>query len=215
MPIQTAPSKRLIDLITGLTISSGLPGWCETAKALHLAELILTERPHHVVELGVFGGRSFVPMVLTLEELGHASFAVGIDTWDNAAAIEGMDPHDSDDVANIKYWSTVPMTAVHQRCSSILSELKLWHRCALVQARAELFSAYFAPGSIDFCHIDGNHHLAIRDVELWMPLCRSGAIIVFDDSNWQQTQQALTMMDAQCELVQDCRTYRVYRKKAH
>jgi predicted O-methyltransferase YrrM len=209
----------LVKSITNLTHPTGqsaLPGWCSTEKALLMAELVLTEKPGLLVELGVFGGRSFVPLALAVAELSKGSIlkrlAVGIDPWSNAVAIEGMDPTDANDARNIDYWAKVPMADVLRRCSNALDAMKLWGTTALLHGRAEELHVMFGTETIDFLHIDDNHHTAKRTVELWLPRCRAGAIIVFDDANWAETAPGLEALERFADLVADKGNYRVYRK---
>lgn len=212
----TTDLVKLITELTHPTSQSALPGWCSTEKALLMAEIVIAEQPTLVVELGVFGGRSFIPLALTLAEINKEQpvkrIAVGIDPWSNAVAIEGMDPNDANDTRNIEYWSQVPMADVLRRCSNAIDKLKLWPVAALLHGRAEELHSLFAPDSIDICHIDGNHHTAIRDVQLWLPKCRPGATVIFDDANWNETQSALRLLETLADLVTDRGGYRVYRK---
>lgn len=213
-------NKTLQDIITNLTVATGLPGWCTTEKALHLAELVMScpTYPALFVELGVFGGRSFVPMVLALKEFVPTGFALGIDPWSVSAAIEGMDPHDADDQKHVKYWSSVPLAAVQRRCSDVMEAHDLWGHAALIQARAEHIAPLITR-PIDLLHIDGNHTplASCRDVTLWAPLVRPGGLIVFDDINWPSTQEAITLLRTHADLFEERVTplcaWGVFRKK--
>lgn len=211
-------TAETIASLTNNQSPSVLPGWCTTDKALRLAELVIEHTPVLLVELGVFGARSFIPMALALQEVQERApqishLAIGIDPWSADAAIEGMDPHDANDQKHIDYWSKVPLHDVHRRAIAAIDILKLWPVVGMLQARAERAVNLFPDGTIDFCHIDGNHHHAVRDVTLWIPKCRQGAIIAFDDSNWPETQAGLELMDQSCELMEDLGTWRIYRKK--
>ncbi len=217
-------NPKLIDVITSLTSNTSpaaLPGWCSPEKALRLAALVIAERPRLLVELGVFGGRSFAPMAIAMAELVPGTsaneapinrLAVGIDPWTHEACIEGMDPHDANDQKNIEYWSKVPLHDVHRRAMGALDNHKLWGIASLLQARAERVVNLFADGAIDFLHIDDNHHTASRTVELWLPKCRPGATIVFDDTNWAETQAGLVLLATMATLISDHGDHRIYRK---
>lgn len=207
-------TPELKQLIANLTNpASGLPGWCTTEKAEIMAHIILADRPGLIVEVGVFGGRSFLPLALA-NASNPAGLCVGIDPWSRAAAIEGMDPHDADEQKNIEYWSTVPLGDVHRRCIEAIEGYQLWKTTALIQARAENVACLFRAASIDFLHIDGNHSpvTSCRDVNLWLPRCSIGATIVFDDTDWPSTRQALDLMAQKCTLQEDYVKWRVYRK---
>lgn len=213
-------NQKLIDTITDLTSATGLPGWCERRKALHLAEIILEERPKLLVEIGVFGGRSFIPIALAAREANALSLSIGIDLWNAEAAIEGFDPSDADDAKNIKFWSEAPFTEANLRCMTTLEEQQLWPTACLMHARSEIvaLSDCFAPASIDFLHLDSTHTAMVfeRDVQNWLPLCRPGATIVFNDSHWPNLGYALAELEQQCDRIkiEECGTYRLCRKLA-
>jgi predicted O-methyltransferase YrrM len=77
--------KQLFEKIDDL-FERQLPGWCTKEKAYTLASLVIGTRPAVIVEVGVFGGRSFLPMALALKELGKG-MAIGIDPWSPAASV--------------------------------------------------------------------------------------------------------------------------------
>ena len=47
-----------------------LEGWCAKDKAATLIDLVLMLKPKIVVEIGVFGGKSLVPIAYALQETG-------------------------------------------------------------------------------------------------------------------------------------------------
>ncbi len=211
----TPMTHELKQLIANLTNPThGLPGWCDTEKAEFIANIVLGEMPELIIELGVFGGRSFLPLALAHRENNGHGHCIGIDPWSHSAAIEGMDPHDADDQKNIAYWSTVPMAEVQRRCADAIEGNRLWDKTALIQARAENVAHLFRAQSIDFLHIDANHSpiTSCRDVELWIPKCAMGATIVFDDTDWPSTKYALELMELHCTLIHDFTKWRVYQK---
>lgn len=215
-----------IESICAKSAPPALPGWCDITKATYLADVVLCQRPHVVVELGVFGGRSLIPMALAMRELqethGHTGLVIGIDAWTAEAAVDGMDREDADDQKHVDYWSKVPLPWVHRQCADKITELGLWPWVSLMQARSETVARIFSasPGErvIDLLHIDGNHTplASCRDVELWVPRVATHGHIVFDDFNWPSVQPALALMEKFAGAVQEEQTplcaYRTYRK---
>ncbi len=58
---------------------------------------------------------------------------------------------------------------------------------------------------IDILHIDGNHseETSYFDVTKWVPLVKSGGLIIFDDMNWYEngmytTQRSVDWLDEHC-----------------
>ena len=47
----------------------------------------------------------------------------------------------------------------------------------------------------------------------YVPLLKPGGILIFDDADWPSTQAALKLLDAQCDLLKDAGSYRIYKKK--
>src|SRR5580704_14076834 len=77
-------------------------GWCSHQKASILIDLIASIGAKTIVEIGVWGGKSLLPMAYTLMRVGLNGKIYGIDPWDNQASIEGV-THES----NLAYWSQV------------------------------------------------------------------------------------------------------------
>ena len=61
---------------------SQLEGWCSEDKAGILIDLIVKYKPQVIVEVGVWGGKSLVPMANALRANGSGKI-YGIDPWDN------------------------------------------------------------------------------------------------------------------------------------
>src|SRR5215468_10710070 len=80
------PVAGLAEPITGDIQSAirDLPGWPHPMKEKHLAHLILQLKPQLVVEIGVYGGRSFIPQAMALKH-NKSGFIYGIDPWDSEA----------------------------------------------------------------------------------------------------------------------------------
>src|SRR5271170_6961170 len=59
-----------------------LDGWATSEKGCTLAALVLANKPKLVVEIGVFAGRSLLPMALALKANGSGK-VIGIDPYDS------------------------------------------------------------------------------------------------------------------------------------
>jgi hypothetical protein len=179
-------------------LSTNPPGWCWEAKALAMAESVLTSRAPLIVEVGVFGGRSLIPLALAAKSLPSPSLVIGIDPWQKDSALEALDP--VTDAAHISWWSTVDLEAVQARAWRDLITTGLGSHCALLRTSSTLASRLFPPLSISLLHIDGCHvrEVAIRDVTTWLPLCRPGALVWMDDTNWASTQEAVRLLESSC-----------------
>lgn len=167
-----------------------LEGWCTKKKASILMDLINMIQPKIVVEIGVFGGKSLIPMGFAVRQ-NRMGKVYGIDPWLNIASAEGMDG------ANKKYWLEVNHGAILQGLKAKIREFGLENQIELIRSTSEN-----APpiDQIDILHIDGNHSEATSylDVTKWVPLVRKGGIIILDDITWSTTKKAVTWVDEHC-----------------
>ena len=84
-----------------------LEGWCDLEKANTLASAVLSLRPAVTVEIGVFGGKSLIPMALACAACGTGR-VIGIDPWDAASSTEGYTE------ANADWWKSVDHEAIYR-----------------------------------------------------------------------------------------------------
>lgn len=170
-----------------------MEGWCSNKKACLLMDLILAIRPEIIVEIGVFGGKSVVPMAYALQ-YNRKGKIYGIDPWSSACSAEGMDG------VNFEWWSAVEHEKIYQRLQHQIDEFDLRDQIELIRATSEACPPI---PNIDILHIDGNHSekASYLDVTKWVPLVRSGGIIIFDDVNWETTRAATEWLHESCIYV--------------
>jgi len=165
-----------------------LEGWCSKQKAAVLIDLICMTQPEVIVEIGVFGGKSLVPMAYALQANGHGKI-YGIDPWDNQESMDGMDG------VNLEWWEAVDHNKILRELLQKVHNFGLNRHVELIRATSEL--APVIP-NIDILHIDGNHSekASLFDVEKWFPLVKKGGIIVFDDVSWCTTKAAVQWLES-------------------
>lgn len=167
-----------------------LDGWCPRTKAMVLMDLIFNHQPDVVVEVGIWGGKSFIPMALALKATGKG-IIYGIDPWKSSDSIVGFDD------ANKEWWGKVDHEKVMNHFLRKIREFGLTQNSRILRttsADAESIS------NIDLIHIDGNHSedSALFDVMKWVPLVKSGGFILFDDVDWSTTKKATRWLDEHC-----------------
>lgn len=152
-------------------------GWCSHAKASILIDIINRIQAKTIVEIGVWGGKSLVPMAWALKVLGEGKI-YGIDPWDNNESIQGV-VND----ANRNYWSQVDHEAVFQTLLQNISWFNLENQVELIRSTSADAKPIY---EIDLLHIDGNHSncTSYIDVTKWVPLVSSGGWIIVDDISW-------------------------------
>jgi predicted O-methyltransferase YrrM len=173
-----------------------LQGWCSPGKMSMLIDLVLKMKPKVIVEIGVWGGKSFVPMVSALKA-NKSGIAYGIDPWSNEASVEEMMNE-----ANRAYWGVVDHQAIKRELMQKIWEFQLQEYAELIQSTSEE-----APpiAEIELLHIDGNHseRTSYLDVTKWVPLMKKGGIVLFDDMTWYEngvytTARAVEWLDKNC-----------------
>src|SRR5579883_2959483 len=174
-----------------------LHGWCSEEKAGFLIDLILKYQPEKVVEIGVWGGKSLIPMACALRSNQHGKI-YGIDPWSNAASLQGLINEE-----NKGFWSFVNHEAIMQGLIDKMGEFDLGEYIELIQTTS--LDADPIP-DIDLLHIDGNHsdETSYIDATKWVPLVKSGGLIIFDDITWTEngidpsTARAIAWIDERC-----------------
>lgn len=186
--IKLSQSARL--KLKALKAMDELTGWCTKSKAAILIDLVMEAKAQTVVEIGVWGGRSLVPMAFALKELGHGT-AFGIDPWSATASAEGMTG------VNEEWWTMVDHEAIYQGLVNKIAKFGLKNSVELLRYTSEKAPPIV---DIDILHIDGNHSdkTSYFDVTKWAPLVRNGGYIVFDDITWGTTTRAVDWLNANC-----------------
>jgi len=171
-------------------------GWCSQEKAGVLVDIVLKAKPDTIVEIGVWGGKSLIPMATALRANGKGRI-FGIDPWSNAASTEWVMNE-----VNKSFWNYVDHELVFQELQRKLYQFDLFDYVELIRSKSE-----DAPPiqCIDILHVDGNHseETSYLDVKKWAPLVRSGGWIIFDDMSWFEngkatTARAVEWLDTHC-----------------
>lgn len=184
-----------------------LEGWTDPERGIEFAELILTEQPEVVVEIGVFGGRSLIAQGFALRELkrGHI---YGIDPWKKELSLEG-----ETNQSGFDWWAACPLEEIHQKAMKAIWDNGLDEWITVIRQASQYCHQLF--NRIDFLSVDGNHaeSVAVRDVLTWVPKVRSGGIVFMDDTDWPSTQKAVAELMSMTDLIKDGVKYRICRKR--
>jgi len=174
-------------------VMEDLEGWCSKEKASFLIDLILARQPKIIVEIGVFGGKSLVPMALSLKSLGKG-VVYGVDPWCADESAAGMDPE------SLKWWSELNHNYILDSLVQKINAYELNDHVSLLRVTSERCPEI---PNIDLLHIDGNHseRTSFIDVTKWVPLVKAGGYIIFDDVNWSTTAMATAWLSSHCTKV--------------
>lgn len=213
---------RLESTVLGVPVDLG--GGSGVVKALILADLVVGEGVERVVEIGVWRGRSLLPMAATLDHLGRGE-AVGIDPYRADAALQ-TDEHGYGD-ALTRWAEDTDWDAVHAEVLGRIEALGLGRRCRLLRMTSEVAAERFPDASIDLLHVDGNHdrRAVERDLALYGPALRDGGLLVLDDISWSSVRDAaatvrdswervVELADPEARVFPESSDFGVYRRPA-
>lgn len=176
-----------------------LVGWCSKDKAAVLIDIIQKNRPQVVVEIGVWGGMSLVPMATALRANGSGKI-YGIDPWDSQESIKEVMNE-----SNLAHWSQVDHKGVMRSLMQRIVQFGLSDQIELLECTSEAADPI---QNIDILHVDGNHSdkTSYFDVTKWVPLVRKGGWIIFDDMTWYEngvftTARATEWLNEHCTKI--------------
>lgn len=173
-----------------LEVNPKQQGWCSPEKAITLASLVIALRPKLSLEIGVFGGRSLIPLALAHKEVGGK--VIGIDPWTAQAATEGYDSE------NVNWWNNQEMLdGVKKQTFQWIETLHLGNHCEIIQKKSKEVTP---PDGLELCHVDGQHtEASMWDVSRFVLPMKPGSICVMDDIDWKN--QGVSHVSMACDLL--------------
>jgi predicted O-methyltransferase YrrM len=181
-------------------------GWCTPEKAIKILELVELYPPKVCVELGVFGGKSLLPIAVAA---GKQATVIGVDAWAAPAALEG-----TNDRANDDWWAKIDYEYFFKYTRALMDmngcqHVMLWRESSLA------VSHKFPTASIDLLHQDSNHseEISCSEVQLYWNKVSPGGIWIFDDTNWPTTQKAQRLLETKgYSCLHDSGSWKVYQR---
>lgn len=178
-----------------------IEGWCCKDKALKLYQTITENNLDACLEIGVFGGSSFIPQALAMKHKG-TGIVFGIDPWNSNCSIEDMERQ-----ANKEWWGNLDHKMIYQGFLKNLDTYNIKKHARIFVNKSSNIADRFHTKSIDLLHIDGNHceRLAYEDAVNYLPKVRINGFIFFDDASWVEsgnspsTGKALNYLLEYCE----------------
>lgn len=168
--------KDLMQQIAEIVNNPAMPGWSSVEKCQRMAALVVAINAETSVELGVYGGKSFIALALAHKWLAHGS-AVAIDPWENKAAMEGYTGE------NKTFWQNQPLEKIYQDFMLLLDRTETRSRCHVWRQKSDDVQV---PSRIDVLSVDGQHSAqAIRDVQRFAPSVIPGGFVIMDDIAWE------------------------------
>lgn len=160
------------------TIHEQLTGWCSWHKAQTLASAVIALRPQVIVEIGVWGGKSFIPMAIAQQALDINGFCYAIDPWDAKASVQGqLNPADEE------WWKEQGKhDFAHEQFQKFCRLAQVDHFVQVLKMSSDIAPV---PENIGLLHCDGNHgEQALRDIQKFAFNVIPGGLVFLDDLQW-------------------------------
>jgi predicted O-methyltransferase YrrM len=173
-------------------------GGSGSAKALVIADLIARHEIRDTIEIGVYRGRSLLP-VATMLRIAGRGVATGIDPWSAEEAIQ-EDTHAVGPGVN-EWVRAQDWEAIYQSVVDRVDAYLLTEHCRILRMTSEAAAPQIADASVGVVHIDGNHDRAAveRDVELYLPKLIPGGFLVLDDASWDSVRPVIEGLRGELE----------------
>ncbi|MGX9963311.1 class I SAM-dependent methyltransferase [Roseomonas sp. F4] len=154
-------------------------GWCSREKALWLAHLAESRRVTRALEIGVYGGKSLLPIAAVISAWDGVTF--GVEPWSRDVAVAEPTTGTNDD-----YWSRLDFDLVKARFHVAGLRLGLMPHIRMLEIPSDQARLALAGQGFDLIHLDGSHApgQALRDIIGWSALLSESGVLVVDDIDW-------------------------------
>jgi hypothetical protein len=154
-------------------------GWSTKPKVAALVGAIMAFRPKTVLEIGIWSGKSFIPMAMAMKHLGGERTLIGLDPWSPGESVQGLDGD------HLKWWANVDHDRIYKLFNDEMLKYNLFPFCQVYRCRSDEWKMP-EDLKLDLLHVDGNHgeQAAVYDVETFCPKVRVGGLCWMDDVNW-------------------------------
>lgn len=192
-----------------LSVHSGMEGWCTPEKATRLYNLVLESDAQLICELGVFYGKSLMPMGFACAAKGSGQ-VIGVDAWDNYAALEG-----NNDERNNEWWLNINMDTAFQSTLNTISDNDLNFHTQIAKAKSVDAVGLFPDYSLGILHIDSVHNEVVitRELELYTPKIKPHGFLIADDTSWFEAKAGYAKLpEFGLKLIEDHTDWQIWQK---
>jgi predicted O-methyltransferase YrrM len=188
-PYAAAPEWRALPLEEKVSrCLETTDGWCSPKKAAWLARLIVSRQVKNILEVGIFGGKSLIPMALAVQSAGGGT-VIGVEPWSADVAIS-----EPTNETNDAWWASINFAQVKERFFANAARYGVLAMIKVMETDSDSAFRFLEPGDrqFDLIHIDGAHspERALRDAKSWSKLVKKGGLVVFDDIGWPSVAPA-------------------------
>lgn len=189
-------------------------GWCSIHKMENMWRemhaVIEARKPSQkivAVELGVFGGRSLIPVAHILKERKVDGMVYGIDPWATQEATKGYEGE------NASWWSTVDLPETLKQAHILTGHYVLNDYISLVTSTSNNAAHLF--NEINYFHCDGQHVFEQfqQDIDNYVTKCVPGSPVIIDDVDWCGGKKASEYVEKTCQFKYSVDTCSFFIKK--
>ena len=183
-----------------------IEGWCTREKVIKMMEYI-PDSAKLAVELGVWGGRSLLPIAMKC-----TGDVYGIDAWDVSASLEGKN-----DIANDEWWNKMDYNKMYNYTHTLMQKYNCYN-VKLLRMKSVDAVKLFGDHTIDFLHQDSNHseETSCAEVEVYHTKVKENGIWCFDDTNWPTTKKAQELLFSKGYTeIYDSGSWKIYKKSVY
>lgn len=174
-------------------IDADFGGGSFMSKTYLMAYLINSFNLKHYVDIGVYKGRSLLPLAYVIGK--NDGKAIGIDPYLNEIAKEYDVDDEKRELINT-FIDNLDFDALYNDVIMNIEKFELSDYCKIIrkpssEAVADLIRSKI---KIDIIHIDGNHDTinVQEDADKYLPLLNDGGFVVFDDIDWDSVNKVYT-----------------------
>ena len=169
-PFIESHRKLLANIVT---TCGTMHGWATAEKCCTLASLVLANKPALAVEIGVWGGRSLLPVAMAMKAIGQGRI-IGIDPWDAQVSAQDEIPDSAE------WWAAQDHEKLYKTCLVMIRGAGVESVVNIVRKKSDDVDP---PANIGLIHIDGSHTgQAVKDTCRFLPNVTGH--VIFDDLTW-------------------------------
>lgn len=197
-------------------IQNDLPsieGWCAVEKAMYMVDLVEKNNLDSYLELGVYCGRSLLPVALAMKCLHERPTIIGVDAWNLKSTLQGVP--DKTDSLRDDWWSRIDHNGLYLYTINILRKYGLERDVQLYRTPSADYVRFVDKDSLSMLHQDGNHstEVSCQEVELYHDKVKVGGFWIFDDTNWESTKPAQNKLESYgYSCVYDANGWKAYQR---
>lgn len=188
-----------------------LEGWCPLEKMKRLYDLVKSINAKTVVELGVYGGKSLIPMAIAIKELNNFGNCYAVDPWEAEASIDNYDPSHN----NYIWWNNLDHKSIYDKFIEGVKKHDVSEHVITLKYKSMDIIGRFSDESIDVLHQDANHSekSSCEEVENFYNKVKLNGYWVMDDTKWETTKKAqMIILEKGYILLEEHENWKIFQR---